>query len=150
MILFSVSNTLFSKLIRWFTKSTVSHCAILVDNKYILEANPFDGVRVIAKTDFEEIQQVIATYAVQDPERVKAMAVYAEVGKLKYGFTDLFFIVLKNVFRLRWNDLLDKGLICSELVEIYLKALYPDKISFKDPPTPEDLLKWCKNNLEER
>jgi len=121
-----------------------------MDNKYVLEANPFDGVRIVAFSDFLEIQEVRHAFAVCDPSYSVAMALYEEVGKKRYGFKDLLFILIKNLFRLRWNDLLDKGLICSEVVELYLKTIYPNEINFKDPPTPEDLLKWCKINLKER
>lgn len=148
-VVFSISHSLFSKVIRKVTKSEVSHVAIVVNNKYVIEANPFDGVRAINYRDFLEIQEVIYCFQVQDPENAIAQNIYDIYGSKRYGFKDLFYVLLKNLFKLRWHKLLDEDLICSEVVALYLEMLHPDTFKIgATPPTPEELLEWCNKNLK--
>jgi hypothetical protein len=110
------------------------------------------GTKIRSDEEFYSVQKIIHAFKVLDPQAAIANKIAKEFKK-GYGFFDVIWLLLTHVvckrIRILKNPIQD-GFICSEFVARYLdRATGSNLYSSSNPPTPEDLLQWCKMNLEE-
>lgn len=152
VVLFTISDTLFSKLIRFFTKSSVSHCAFYVGSHWVSDSTIQYGVSVRTDASFYKVQKPVRAFKVFDPRAAVANYIHDKYHDKGYGCFDVIWLFLTNVFKrvTRFKNPIQDGYVCSEYVARYLdNACHSSLYSSSNPPTPEDLLKWCVKNLEE-
>lgn len=148
-IIFSTTGGIFGRLVRWFTRSRVSHVGI---------ATTFHGVLVVIHADFGGVQVMLWSKFIRENEPVVSfipmdidvdgaiLSAVSEVGEA-YDYVGILGYAVVMIAR-RWgrriaNPLAGaKAAVCSELVARALCAVLPEWRSFIDPEqvTPEDLL----------
>lgn len=108
--------SIISNLIRLFTFSKFSHCAIYISDKFIVDSTFTTGVRINSVEDYlrEFPYQEIVEIEVPD-DKAAAQFALAQVGK-PYDWTALVSIVLQR----NWQE--PDRWFCSELVEATLAA----------------------------
>jgi hypothetical protein len=147
-IAFSTTNGLFSRLIRWFTKSEVSHSIITfkdetLDKVFVMEANG-RGFMLVPWSKWRTQNTLIARYRITAPSDVQleSLRELAESLGAEYDYMSLFAFVIRRFHRRMQNPLDDSSkLICSEAVARFLHGVMGGD-SFIDSGswTPEDLL----------
>ncbi len=153
---FSASNSIISKLIRWFRRSRVSHTFIIINRGkrlLVMEA----GARQVHITSFKKhyTRGYVVLYQPKVSERQIDKAIDILVPKLEvgYGYLQLLGFALVSVLRwLGWKikNPIGWGIICSELVRDYLIALGFDEFKQidKDTTAPDDLLRIIENSTK--
>ena len=143
-----------AKAIQFFTNhSKWSHtftCFITdVDlGSFVIEAGDF-GVSIDAFKKYRSSDYNLELWMPLAPEEdiIKGLQKTEELNGKTYGYFQLlgfiFVWVVKKVFRKKVNNPIKSGIICSELVLIYLQAVGVDKEKFegldKNSTSPEDL-----------
>jgi hypothetical protein len=150
-IVFYSGDSVPSKVIRWFTKSTVNHTAILYESQdwgtdILIEAAS-NGVICHPSSREPKCEYVILdTKAFSKLKTITDYLgeFYDYAGIVKFGIFLLWWKLFKTKVRKPLNS--TKGQFCSELVARYMQSL--TGISIKNPQwtSPEDLLKLCKQN----
>jgi len=150
-IVLTASQTPLGAVIRWITKSPVSHCMIefpVWGRRMVAEAR-IGGVRMVPS--IRARHHVVAEYRCQFGARTGLAAISDEMGK-RYDYEGLFVIawalMLKEWFRVkvtrwRWRTAAVK---CSELVAIFLREAGV-AVAGDLPPeltTPEDIRDFCR------
>lgn len=148
---FSTSTTnILSRVIRWFTKSRVSHAFLVYYDQdwsrdMVLEAT-LGGFKVVP---FDKFRQSTTVVAVFEPKHSVEAGLKEAVEWLgtDYDYTGLFgmiFVVMGRWFRLKWRNpwASSKAMFCSEAVARVLRgAGYPNTETMViEETTPEDLL----------
>jgi len=150
-IILSASRTPLGSLIRWCTKSQVSHCMVefpVWGRRMVAEAR-VGGVRIVPSTKAR--RHVVIEYRCRFPSRAGLAAISDEAGE-KYDYSGLFVIgwaiiaakwLRLSVKRWRWKS---ESIKCSELIVIFLRAsgvkgaeLLPMELT-----TPEDIRGFCQ------
>ncbi len=149
----------YSRAVRFFTKSLWSHCFVLADDYYgesaVLESDlktqlvPFNKEYIEKEEDAYEIYSPVK--ASPEARSVAAEYTYFSTAGQTYGFLQIpWFAVRSILHKLFKRTLLENwfpaGVICSELLIVYLKALggeYAEAFGhLKDNETsPEDIYK---------
>ena len=150
---FSTSPTnILSRIIRWFTKSRVSHAFLVYkdsdfDRDMVMEAT-LGGFKIVPFDKFSQSTTVIALF---DPKHSLDVGLNKAVDLLgeDYDYTGLFgmmFVLfgrwLKRKWRNPWSS--SKSMFCSEAVARVMRwSLYPgtEEMEMEDT-TPEDLLEF--------
>lgn len=154
---FSTTNKIVSRLIRWLTKSTVSHSFIVFDwmgRKMVLEAG-FSGVGIIPLNRFiadgNEIVEIIDLPGVNLDDLLPALD---DMGE-KYDFGGLLggiFPIIGKWFKQKWHNPWNntKALFCSELIVTWLQSIgfEPASNLVAEDVSPDRLLKFLKENSE--
>lgn len=149
-------HNLLSAVIRWFTKSEVSHCWLLVDDPFfgapmVLEASEV-GLRLTNYADFKKANDVV--FLVETPFPLDA-GVHDAWGWLgsAYDFGGLFgmsFVMLGRWLKQKWgNPFASKSArFCSEaIVQILQDAKYPGSETCVAQETgPQDLLDFLRGS----
>lgn len=135
-ILFSRSPKVGSYLIRQFTHSDWSHCAILTDKNHVIESTLAKGVAPTTLDEFlsHHTHVISITFSTDFCEEVY-MTAAGEVGK-PYDWTAIFGILANR----NWDE--PDSWFCSELVAFALRAakLFLDELSaFVSKITPQDI-----------
>ena len=154
-IFFSTSNGLFSRAVRWVTRSRVSHSglATYLHGVPVLVHADFGGVQVTTLKTFQRRNQVVFTFAGKDGiDLGPALASAAEDIGESYDYVGLLGYLVVMVFR-RWGRRVQnplagaKSTVCSELVARVCQKSVPGW-SALDPEqtTPEDLLKLIEES----
>lgn len=153
-ICFTAAPSLFSKLIRWTTRSDVSHAFITfrdpVLNRVMVMEATWKGFEMLpwGSEDYEG-RALIARYSINVPEEKKLDALnhltyYLGNG---YDYFSLIPLILRRI-KARFKNPLGTAsrMICSESVAVFLNscgaANMPDASSW----TPEDVYAFIKNN----
>jgi hypothetical protein len=148
---FSTSNWWVSRLIRWVTRSRVSHAFILIENEpilgdIVLEAAAI-GFRISTKTMLTSGTTTI--FQLVDPVLPLESAVQTAVAWLgeRYNYEGLFgeaWVALWRRFGRRVKNPLrnSRSMFCSEAVVYILQAAHYPEADALDPQStsPEDLL----------
>lgn len=146
-----------AKCIRFFTKSRWSHTYVIpleddVVGHIVEEAGPM-GVVCCSIDKYEDKTEYIAEFwrpmvTSEDQVDIAIRRIWKMMGK-SYGYTQLLGFILVWVWykitRRKANNPIRGGIICSELVLEYLKALFPNEECFKrmnrDTTSPQDIYK---------
>lgn len=149
-VLFTAAANPLSRLIRFVTRSEVSHCAIRVralDEDIVFEAS-LSGTRMYLWRNWREHNNIVAAVGLPAPP-IGESAIHSMVMEFdtRYDVAALFGWL--GVYFFRWLGLQirnplasSKGLICSELVALFLLN-YPEFVFSIDPEnvTPDDILR---------
>lgn len=137
-VFFTASPAIFSRLIRFFTKSKVSHCGVFVEigeRMFVVESIERYGVIMsLASTRFDEIDIVVAR-----PNSVPDGFVDACLSEVMATGYDLVGALLSPFF-----DTKTKQAFCSEFVMKKLGLQFPH---FKSGVTPKDILTVISGNI---
>jgi hypothetical protein len=153
-IVLTASRTPLGAVIRWVTKSPVSHCLIefpVWGRRMVAEAG-ISGVRVVPS--LRARHHVVAEYRCRFGARAGLAAIADEMGK-RYDYGGLLVIawvcILKAWFhvrvrRLRWRT---SAVKCSELVAIFLFAAGVAKEGelSRELTTPADIQAFCRDHV---
>ena len=149
---FSTGKGLISRIIRWFTKSTVSHAWLLyldVDfgQDMVLEAT-LEGVRIMPFEVFKKHNTIIKI-AVPSKDLKSGLLQAGGVLGGSYDFTGLFGMLwvlfghwLKRKWKNPWNN--SQAMFCSEFVaRVLMWSNYPG-VEYWEPSemTPQDLYEF--------
>ncbi|RLI86340.1 MAG: hypothetical protein DRP01_04425 [Archaeoglobales archaeon] len=151
------TNDLISWLIRLFMWSKISHTFLVIPNNKIIEAT----AKGVVVRDFKKYLKPDKRYRLYKPVNLdnvpeKVAAVTAQYVGKSYGFLQLFGILLGMSFRCVFRRdlpfaIFKRGLVCSELVWLYLMELHEVSDAFDDFRrnfvTPEDLRSRIKETL---
>lgn len=152
-ILFLTTNSLISKVIRFFTKSKISHTAVcfnLNNEKFILESL-IDGVVLRPRNQALQNQNLIAEFEIIPDLNNEFQEATKRIGEPydKLSLLGFFIMILFHIVGIKIHNPLSfmSGTVCSEFIiscdtnhEIpEFNNLNPDSI------TPEDLYKICLN-----
>ena len=152
---FSTSRSLQSRIIRWLTRSTVSHTFLIVEGSFlgsdlVVEAD-IGGVRMQPLSAFEKKNDIIEIIPMP-------YTIHVGMGRIgdwlndAYDFPGLFgtvFVLLGRKLKTGWrNPFNTKALFCSEMVVRVLSASgYPNaKLLIPSSTTPKDLLDFLHAN----
>lgn len=150
---FSTSNAWYSKWIRWFTKSKVSHVFIVADwmgRRIVLEEGPF-GYSTRTLESLAANDTIVELYT--PPHDISAALAKSldDLGSF-YGYfvlIGMFFVMLGRFFGKKIRNPLTsaRAMICSERTAYVLQAAqYPGSETLDPPSTsPEDLLEFLHN-----
>ena len=154
----------YPRAVRFFTRSKWSHCFILA-NSYLERNCVLEADLKVQLVDFEKeyIKKVADSWRIYDPvqatsseKNYAAAETFKEYNGQTYGFLQILGMAIRIM--LRWlgisknmRNLFPSGVICSELVLYYLKALggeYED--AFKhlslDETSPDDIYQVIYDN----
>lgn len=151
---FSTTHSKMSRLIRWFTKSTVSHSFILYysplfEQQMVMEAS-WSGFRIVPYSHFTKINKVVEIIRLKTDvhQGLKIAADWLGAG---YDYPSLIgqvVILVARWFKRRVNNPFkdEKALICSESVVKMLQGVgYPGAADLVPENTnPEDLLEFLR------
>ena len=153
-VAFSTTNSLLSRVIRWFTRSSVSHSLITfrdatLDKVFVMEANG-RGFMLVPWAKWRKHNTLIARYSIDVDENVKMSSLRAVADHLgaEYDYVSLLGFLWRR-FVSRTRNPLDNGkkLVCSEAVARFLNGIkFDEGLVFDDPSswTPEDLYAECR------
>lgn len=155
---FSTTNRIYSRIIRWFTKSNVSHCYIRLydeffDSEVVIHADMV-GVILILSSKFDQENITVEEYEVHDRLFLKRSIKnnLRHLGK-KYDWWNLFNWIWVIIFK-RWikrkimNPMEDpKKLIC---VDFVLRVLNEAEITSLPYNlfNPTSFRDWCRENYK--
>lgn len=151
-IIFCTNQGLFSRAIRYVTKSRVSHVAFLYSDDIVSQSSFIDGVNVTALVDFNAKEVVVNAYELPDDHYETAQLIFLKYRKEWYGYFDIIYepiaLMLKRI--VKFKNPIQEGLVCSQYGSLYMDACLGTKLASNSyPPTPEDLLEYCEKNLKE-
>ena len=149
---FSTGTRMLSRIIRWFSRSSVSHAWLLywdVDfNRDMVLESTLEGVRIIPFDVFQKHNKIIKVFTPSFSLKVGWAKVGEHLGEC-YDFTGLLgmiFVILGRWFKRRWRNPWNstKGLFCSEFVASVLQWSQAPNTEYWDPSimTPEDLYEY--------
>jgi hypothetical protein len=154
-IVFTASKTWFGKLVRWITRSKVSHVFIefpVWDRRMVGESTVGGTRMVLAEKARHDVVAEFRIYADAEPgliELAKRLGSAYDYGGL---FVILWFKMLWQLFRHRtrsprWSSKAQK---CSELIANVLDAMKLQKPSgwSTELVTPKDVMKYCMDAPE--
>lgn len=146
-------SSLFSKLIRFFSKSGWSHVFFVLDTKFdkdylTAEACFHGGVKFDLFSKYTKDSNVeCEVYELLNvkPEDIKA-ALKPFIG-VHYGIGQIVGFLIAKLFRLKRNPI-TKGVVCSEFVLIGLREAFYNDFKHLDADTvkPEDIYLLVKNS----
>lgn len=140
---FSTTRSLVSGVVRWFTKSTVSHSFITfdwLDQKWVIEAEA-NGVQIVPMSNFLARKNIIVkTFDMPNLTMNHLKLVLDNAGEA-YDYTGLFgaiFTIIGSWFKMKWHNPWNnaKEAFCSELIAQWLKDL---DIPAADSLIPSDM-----------
>ena len=138
---FSTTDSIVSKIIRWFTKSEVSHAFFVIDllgRAWVLESG-FHGVTLSPAEKFTAKNTIKYLAQVHELDEPDVATVMNDLGE-NYDFGGLFgsaFVVIGRWFKQKWrNPWADpKAMFCSEFV---VKSLQECGFPGADQLVPQD------------
>jgi hypothetical protein len=154
---FSTTNKLISNIIKFGTKSDVSHAFVLFDwlgERWVLEAG-FNGIYTISYDSFVANGNIIK-YVINLPyvKMEDLLPAFKQMG-VKYDFGALIgssVVLLGAWLKKKWNNPFNtpKAMMCSELIVTWLQQIKFDGAEKLKPANtpPSALLDFLKNKLD--
>lgn len=137
-VFFTASPALFSRLIRWFTKSKVSHCGFFVavgERMFVVESIEGSGVIMsLASSRFENVPIIVAR-----PNKLPKGFEDSVLGAVQVTGYDLFGAIVSPFF-----DTKSSRAFCSEFVAKNIKI---NTSHFTNGVTPKDVLTALSSNI---
>ena len=150
---FSTTDKLVSRLVRWFTKSTVSHSFIVFDwlgEKWVLESE-WAGIQIIPLSRFmSKGNTIVDTIDLPDVSMDDLKFALQDSG-VAYDYGGLFgsiFPIIGTWLKMKWKNPWQntKAMFCSEFIVVWLqdlgRASKADLVA--DETDPSALLKYLK------
>ena len=136
-------NSLISRVIRWITKSRVSHVAVMYDDALVIESW-WNGVRIVKLSDLKKRCNFYGLICgnLTKQELDGTIEYLQNSYESKYDFIQIITIGLHKLFGFKIKDN-NKKYICSELVWEAYKSVGIDiapQVDEKDDVVPGDLL----------
>lgn len=152
----STSNSIFSRVIRWFTRSQVSHAFLTFYDEtlgrvFVMEANG-RGFMLVPWSNWKKHNTVVARFSLKTPEvqQLHALQRLSNLLGATYDYVSVLGFVLRRFRRRMRNPLNDAAkLICSEVVARFLfDTGDPLLLVFAESETwtPEDILREARKN----
>lgn len=153
-ICFSTTDSLVSRMIRWLTRSTVSHC-------YITFQDPTLARVLIMEVDWDGFvlkpwctqslngRTLVARFSLVIDEHKQLEAIHRLALKLgaRYGFFRLLpLIVRRFISSFRRTIGGEHRLICSESVVMFINECGIDSLASPSSWTPEDVYSYVRNH----
>ncbi len=151
-IVFTASQSWFGRLIRWFTKSTVSHVFLQfpVWGRSCVIESTVGGTRLVLATKARH--DVVQEYTFKEQvTKEQLLALMQHLGT-PYDYAGILVLawvrIVWNWFRLKvthpsWSS---KALKCSELVFLFFGDIGVHMHTTRELASPEDLLQACEQN----
>lgn len=154
-VCFSTSSGFFSKVIRWATRSKVSHALITfrdetLDKVFVMEANG-RGFMLVPWSKWRQSHDLLSRYKLTVPADMQRFALQDIAQSLgaQYDYVSILGFFFRRWFRRMRNPLDDPGkLICSEAVAKFLATSGLKRFENHGTWTPEDLLEEAKKGGE--
>lgn len=150
---FSTTNLPISRLIRFFTKSKVSHCFVILDlpeldeQPMVLEA-AFEGIRLVPLETFKKKNIIVETVSLPQVTLSMLKPMFKQLGS-SYDFGGLLgstFVQIGHWIKKKWKNPFNSShaLFCSEATVVILQdSNYPNSQSLVPSETsPQDLLNF--------
>lgn len=153
-ICFSSANDPIAKVIKWATKSKVSHCFIsfyspVFGTTMVMEAY-WTGFRLLPISQWN-VGEVVECFTLTVPEekQVEALRKQKDYLETEYDYLSILPLLLRRV-KSRFKNPFDspEKLICSESVAKFLNDCGVAKIDNPSSWTPGDLYRFIKSNKE--
>jgi len=152
-VCFSTTSGIFSRIIRWFTRATVSHALITFRDEYlervfVMEATG-RGFMLQPWSKWRQHNQLVARFEViaSDEDQIEALRLVAGQLGAQYDYIGILAFALRRIWGRMKNPLASPSrMFCSEVVSRYLKEL--SFREFEDPEswTPGDILKLAQTD----
>jgi len=153
-ICFSTTDGLISRLIRWFTKSNVSHCYLTfrdqtLDRVMVMETNLAGFVLVPWKEELLKGRRLIARYTVcvdekKQIEAIRRLACYLGTG---YDFVRLLRLAIGGFWQKFKNPShAPTKILCSESVVRFINSLGVVSLTCPEAWTPAEVYLFVKEN----
>ena len=153
-VVFTASKSWFSKAIRWFTKSRVSHVFIefpVWGQDCAVEAT-VGGTRLVLASKARH--DVVKEYRFKDGVEKRTLIHMMQHLGTPYDYTGVLFIAWMKIawswlkMKARAASWSSKALKCSELVFMFLYEAGVHVQSEKELVSPEDILKTCESRTD--
>ena len=152
---FSRSRNIGSKIIRFFTRSNISHAFLILRDSFlgidmVLEAVP-GGFQLITLAAFDKNHEIVHIIPLENLKESAVKKATQWLGR-RYDYFGVFgtlFVLVGRWLRLRWsNPFNTKAIFCSEALVIMLQASnYPGSDALEPSSvTPADLYAFLKKN----
>lgn len=152
-VCFSTTNNPFSKLIRWITKSKVSHCFIsfyveYLDVELVLEAGLF-GYKLSQAKKWESKKIVISKFSCKKDLSEALKLIIKDLDE-EYDIASIFGLVLRRWFGKKYKNPFRNAdkLQCSEAMAKFLQYANYAKEFDPESTVPEDLYEYCLKNKD--
>lgn len=154
---FSTTNKILSRLVRWFTKSKVSHCFVIFEwlgEEWVLESE-WAGIQIVPMSSFMARQNIIVeTIELPDVTMEDLKPALKDAG-VPYDYSGLFgsiFPIIGHWFKMRWSNPWNnsKAMFCSEFIVKWFQEMgfEPANNLVPEDTTPDQLLKVLMEHLE--
>jgi len=149
LVVFSTNDVIWERVVRWFTKSPVSHAALAVrraDGWAVIEMKDA-GFQVVPLAEWSKHNRLVAAFATRHAAdaQLAALNTLTPFREAEYDHSGFYLWPITQR-----REVSTEKLICTELVAIYLRALGLDV----DPArghTPDEALAWLlRHPLAER
>ena len=153
-VCFSTTDSIISRVVRWFTRSEVSHCYITYMDQtlrrvMIMEVHWKGFILVPWDAKTLKGRKLVARYSINVPvedqlEALHRLTFYLGVG---YDYFNLIPMALRRIRAQFQNPFNSEGrIICSESVVHFLNDCGAAKLLHPHSWTPEDLYSYVKKN----
>jgi len=152
-VCFSTTSGKFSRLIRWFTRSNVSHALLTfrdetLNKVFVMEANG-RGFMLVPWSKWKRHNQVVARYkllADKDVQLASLRTLSSSLGA-EYDYIGILGFLLRRFFKRMANPFDNPTkMFCSEVVaQFLLKAGFP-RFDSPETWTPQDLLEVAQKH----
>ena len=152
---FSSGSRLSSRIIKFFTRSHISHAFLIIEDSFlgsdmVMEATP-GGFRLITLSQFARTHDIVAVFDIPHSLEKGVRKSASWLGR-KYDYLGVFgtaFVLLGRWMKLKWaNPFNTKAIYCSEAIVYILQVSnYPGALEL-DPAstTPADLYSFLKKS----
>lgn len=152
-VVFTASRSWFGRIIRWATRSHVSHVFLVIpiwDREFAIEAS-ITGVRIVTlERAWHAVESVWCVQHIEDAKLRAALTKITQQLGSPYDWAGTFLLGLLNIIgnwlKLRWQRLCfwrTKALKCSELVAFYFWELGYGT-NKHEQVTPKMLREWVE------
>ena len=146
-VCFSTSSGIFSRVIRWFTRSKVSHALITfrdqtLDKVFVMEANG-RGFMLVPWSKWRQSHTMVARYRLTVPQGMQSFSLRELAQSLgaQYDYVSVLGFFFRRWYRRMRNPFDDPNkLVCSEAVARFLANSGIKRFENHGTWTPEDIL----------
>jgi hypothetical protein len=141
-VLFTVSKSPLSKLIRWVTGEKFSHCGVLLGSGHVIHINLL-GLQIQKLESFESHNTIMDSVEISTPVPVNPLDLLLGEGRTGYDYKAFILLGLGAILPKRWlpRSIQVPGMyICSEFVYNIL-----EHTELSRPKTPGELHEFLLN-----
>lgn len=152
-VIVSSSNSWFGRLVKFFTKSTVSHCQLEIpiwSRRLIVEVNN-KGSRLVSRSIANKNRKVVCIWECTFDVSDGLVYVADSLGE-DYDYPGIAYILwmrIVNMFSAKKSSIkyATKALKCSELAFLFFRSCHISVFPMsRETATPEDIRVFCTSN----